>query len=128
MGEVWRARDPRLGREVAIKLLLAEVADDPSRLKRFVKEARAASALNHPSIVTIYDFGTTDSISWMAMELVQGRTLREILADGALPMKPLLQMAIQITDGLAKAHEAGMVQRGMRTANVVVTTERLEQI
>src|SRR5262245_42344757 len=92
MGEVWRAQDTRLGREVAIKVLLPDVSGDPSRLKRFEKEARSASALNHPSIVTIFDFGATGPISWMAMELVQGRTLREILADGALPMKRLLQM------------------------------------
>ena len=93
MGEVYRARDTRLDREIAIKVLPAEVASDASRLKRFEKEARSASALNHPNIVTIYDIGQTDSVSWMAMELVSGRTLREILADGALPVKRLLQIA-----------------------------------
>ncbi|HZL84316.1 MAG TPA: protein kinase [Candidatus Krumholzibacteria bacterium] len=128
MGEVWRAQDTRLGREVAIKVLLPEVADDPSRLKRFEKEARSASALNHPNIVTIYDFGTTDSVSWMAMELVQGRTLQEILADGALPIKRLLQTAVQITDGLAKAHEAGIVHRDLKPANVMVTKDGLVKI
>jgi len=128
MGEVWRARDTRLGREVAIKVLLAEVADDPSRLKRFEKEARSASALNHPSIVTILDVGTTDSVTWMAMELVQGRTLREILADGAMPMKRVLEVAVQVTDGLAKAHEAGIVHRDLKPENVMVTRDGLVKI
>ncbi len=128
MGEVWRAQDTRLGREVAIKVLLAEVAGDPSRLKRFEKEARSASALNHPSIVTIFDFGTTGSVSWMAMELVQGRTLREILTGGALPIKRLLQMAVQLTDGLAKAHEAGIVHRDLKPENVMVTKDGLVKI
>jgi len=128
MGEVWRARDTRLGREVAIKVLLAEVAGNPSRLKRFDKEARSASALNHPSIVTIFDIGTTNSVSWMAMELVQGRTLREILADGALPIGRLLQMAIQITDGLAKAHAAGIVHRDLKPENVMVTKDGLVKV
>src|SRR5262252_1837339 len=84
MGEVWRARDTRLSREVAIKVLPAEVAADPSRLKRFEKEARAASALNHPNIVTIYEIGTTDSVSWIAMERVDGKTLRDLLFAGAM--------------------------------------------
>src|SRR5262245_32802455 len=128
MGEVYRARDTRLGRDVAIKVLLAEVAGDPSRLKRFEKEARSASALNHPSIVTIFDVGTTDSVSWMAMELVQGRTLREILAEGARTIKRLLDMAIQITDGLAKAHEAGIVHRDLKPENVMVTKDGLVKI
>src|ERR1700674_2854184 len=79
MGEVYRARDTRLSREVAIKVLPAAVASDPERLKRFEKEARAASALNHPSIVTIYDVGQTEGVSWIAMELVDGKTLRELL-------------------------------------------------
>src|SRR5262252_4294807 len=79
MGEVYRARDPRLGREIAIKVLPAEVASDPSRLKRFEKEVRAASALNHPNIATIYDIGSGDSVSWIAMERVEGKTLRELL-------------------------------------------------
>src|SRR5215469_11940221 len=79
MGEVWRARDTRLSREVAIKVLPADVASDAGRLKRFEKEARSASALNHPNIVTIYDIGQAESISYIAMERVDGKTLREIL-------------------------------------------------
>ena len=104
MGEVWKARDTRLGREVAIKVLPAEVASDPSRLKRFEKEARSASALNHPNIVTIYDIGSVDSVSYIAMEKVDGKTLREMLFSGPLPMKRLLQVAAQIAEALARAH------------------------
>src|SRR6478672_3001887 len=90
MGEVYRARDPRLGREVAIKVLPTLVASDPDRLKRFEKEARSASSLNHPNLVTVYEIGESEGASYIAMELVDGRTLREILADGPLANKPLL--------------------------------------
>src|ERR1700726_4443383 len=128
MGEVWRARDTRLGREVAIKILPADVASDPGRLKRFEKEARSASALNHPNIVTIYDVGTSDSISWIAMERVEGKTLREVLFGGALPIKKLLPIAAQIADGLAKAHEAGIVHRDLKPENVMVTKDGLVKI
>src|SRR6185295_1049540 len=87
MGEVYRARDTRLGREVAIKVLPAGLAADRDRLARFEREARSASALNHPNIVTIYEIGSADSIAYMSMELVQGTTLRDLLAQGALAMK-----------------------------------------
>jgi Tol biopolymer transport system component len=128
MGEVWRARDERLAREVAIKVLPAEVSADPGRLKRFEKEARAASALNHPNIVTIYDIGTTDSVSWIAMEKVEGKTLREVLFAGALPVRRLLPIAAQIADGLARAHEAGIVHRDLKPENVMVTKDGLVKI
>src|SRR5262245_34582630 len=121
MGEVWRARDTRLSREVAIKVLPAEVASDPSRLKRFEKEARAASALNHPNIVTIYDIGFAESVSWIAMERVDGKTLRELLFAGPLPVKRLLAIAAQVADGLAAAHQAGIVHRDLKPENVMVT-------
>ena len=85
MGEVYRARDSRLKRDVAIKVLSESVASDADRRKRFEQEARSASALNHPNIVTIYDIGTSDSTVYIAMELVEGKTLREILHDGPLP-------------------------------------------
>src|SRR5712691_1873528 len=87
MGEVYRARDERLSRTVALKVLPGEISADKSRLERFEKEARAASSLNHPNIVTIYDIGTADSVSYIAMELVEGRTLREILAEGDLTVR-----------------------------------------
>src|SRR5213595_2104353 len=114
MGEVYRARDARLGREVAIKVLPVELSSDAGRLKRFEKEARSASALNHPNIVTIYDIGQSDFVSWIAMELVEGKTLRELLFAGPLPVKRVLAIASQVADGLARAHEAGIVHRDLK--------------
>src|SRR6266540_6891869 len=111
MGEVYRARDSRLGREVAIKVLPETLASDRDRLSRFEQEARSASALNHPNIVTIYEIGRVDSLSYISMELVQGRTLRELIAEGPLPARRLLALAAQIADALARAHEAGIVHR-----------------
>ena len=128
MGEVYKARDTRLSREVAIKVLPAEVASDGSRLKRFEKEARATSALNHPNIVTIYDIGETGSTHWIAMERVEGKTLRETLFGGALPMRKLLPIAAQIADGLARAHEAGIVHRDLKPENVMLTKDGLVKI
>ncbi len=128
MGEVYRARDTRLSREVAIKVLPAEVASDPSRLKRFENEARSASSLNHPSIVTIYEIGQEGSVSYIAMELVEGKTLRELVAAGSLPIKKLLQIGSQLADGLARAHEAGIVHRDLKPENVMVTKDGLVKI
>jgi eukaryotic-like serine/threonine-protein kinase len=128
MGEVWRARDTRLSRQVAIKVLPAEVSGDVSRLKRFEKEARAASALNHPNIVTIYDFGSSDSVSYIAMERVEGKTLRELLFTGPMPVKRLLPVATQVAEGLARAHEAGIVHRDLKPENVMVTKDGLVKI
>src|SRR5262249_1310771 len=123
MGAVYRARDTRLGREVAVKVLPAELAADASRLRRFGKEAAAASALNHPNIVTIHDVGSSDGVAWIAMERVDGKTLRELIARGALPVKRLLGLATQIADGLATAHSAGIVHRDLKPENVMVTGE-----
>jgi eukaryotic-like serine/threonine-protein kinase len=128
MGEVYRARDTRLGREVAIKVLPAELASDSERLRRFEKEARSASSLNHPSIVTIYDIGSEDSVSFIAMELVDGSTLRQLLASGPFPAKRTLKIAPQIAEGLAKAHEAGIVHRDLKPENVMVTKDGLVKI
>ena len=121
MGEVYKARDPRLGREIAIKVLPAEVASDPERFKRFEREARAASALSHPNIVTVFDVGTTDSVSYMAIELVDGKTLRDLLLPGPLPIRKLLDIAVQVADGLAAAHEMGIVHRDLKPQNVMVS-------
>jgi eukaryotic-like serine/threonine-protein kinase len=123
MGEVYRARDVRLGREVALKVLPAAVSSNEERLKRLDKEARSASSLNHPNIVTVYDIGESGGASFIAMEMVDGRTLREILTDGPLSPKRLLAIAAQLADGLAKAHGAGIVHRDLKPENVMVTRE-----
>ena len=128
MGEVYRAKDARLGRDVAIKVLPAELADNAERLKRFEKEARSASALNHPNIVTVYDIGATEGTSWIAMERVEGETLRKLLAAGPLPLKKLLAIATQIAEGLAKAHETGIVHRDLKPENVMVTKDGIVKI
>ncbi len=122
MGEVYRAKDLHLGREVAIKVLLRNVAADPNRLIRFEQEARAASALNHPNIVTIHEIGHHDGGPYIVMELVEGRTLRTLLAWGRPALtKRTLEYAAQIAEGLAKAHAAGIVHRDLKPENVMVT-------
>jgi Tol biopolymer transport system component len=123
MGEVYRARDTRLGREVAVKILPAAAAADSQWRERFEREARAASALNHPNIVTVHDVGTEGSTFYIAMELVEGQTLRELLRPGPLPRKKLLEAAAQIAEGLAQAHEAGIVHRDLKPDNVMVSRE-----
>jgi serine/threonine protein kinase len=123
MGEVYRARDTRLGREVAVKVLSPEFAADADRRKRFEQEARSASALNHPNIVTIHDIGSENATVYIAMELVDGRTLREVLHGGPLPTRKLLDLAYQMADGLAKAHAAGIVHRDLKPENVMVTKD-----
>jgi serine/threonine protein kinase/Tol biopolymer transport system component len=128
MGEVYRAKDERLGREVAIKVLPAALASDPERLKRFEKEARSASALNHPNIVTVYDVGSEAGVSYIAMELVSGDTLRALLTGGALPIKRLLATAALVAEGLAKAHESRIVHRDLKPENVMVTKDGLVKI
>jgi Tol biopolymer transport system component len=123
MGEVFRARDPRLGREVAIKVLPPSFSHDADRLKRFEQEARSASALNHPNIVTIHEIGSVDGTSYMAMELIDGVSLRETLASGPLPTKKFLDVAVQVAEALAKAHSAGIVHRDLKPENVMVTKD-----
>jgi hypothetical protein len=128
MGEVYRARDTRLGREVAVKVLPPSVSADSDRLRRFEKEAQSASSLNHPNVVTVFDIGESDGIAYMAMELVDGRTLRELLAEGALPPKRLLGIAAQLADGLARAHGAGIVHRDLKPENVMVRKDGFVKI
>jgi Tol biopolymer transport system component len=123
MGEVYRAKDPRLGREVAIKVLPPALSQDADRLRRFEQEARSASALNHPNIITIHEIGTADSTSYIAMEFVDGTSLRELLATGPLPAKKLFDLAVQIAEGLAKAHGAGIVHRDLKPENVMVSRD-----
>jgi len=128
MGEVFRARHLTLQRDVAIKVLPPDVADDRTRLARFVREARTASALNHPNIVTIYDVAEDKGTTYIAMELVEGRTLRELIAEGPVPITRALHWAEQLAAGLAKAHEAGIVHRDIKPANVMVTPDGLVKI
>jgi Tol biopolymer transport system component/tRNA A-37 threonylcarbamoyl transferase component Bud32 len=123
MGEVYKARDPRLNRDVALKILPAQVATDPVRRRRFEQEARAASALNHPNIVSVYDVGTEGDTSFIVTELVVGDSLRSVLQHGTLPMRKLLDLAVQIADGLAIAHAAGIVHRDLKPDNVMLTRD-----
>src|SRR5262245_55470254 len=128
MGEVYRARDTRLGREVALKALPDAVALDRDRLSRFEQEARAASALNHPNIVTVHDVGRENETAYIAMELVEGRTLRELGAAGPMALRRILGVAAQIAEGLAKAHAAGIVHRDLKPENVMVSKDGFVKI
>ena len=128
MGEVYRARDTRLGRELAIKILPTGMAKDRERLSRFEKEARIASALNHPNIITVYDIGWSGSIPYIALELVDGVTLRQRMDQGPLSIAEIIGLASQIADGLAKAHEAGVVHRDLKPENVMITKDGLAKI
>ena len=128
MGEVYRARDGRLGRCVAIKILPPALATDSDRLPSFEREARAASALNHPNIVTIYELGQDGSTHYIAMELVEGKTLRELLACGSLPIRKAIDIAAQVAEGLAKAHEAGVAHGDIKPANLMISQDGLVKI
>ena len=123
MGEVYRARDTRLGREVAVKVLPADRAADPDRRRRFEQEARSASALNHPNILTIHEVGSEGETTFIAMELVEGRTVRELVASGPVPTKKLLDVAAQTAEGLAKAHGAGIVHRDLKPENLMLSRD-----
>jgi serine/threonine protein kinase len=123
MGEVYCARDPRLGRNVAIKVLPAAFSADPDRLRRFEQEARAAAALNHPNILTVHEVGAHDGQPYVVSELLEGQTLRDALGHGALPVKTAVEYAVQICRGLGAAHERGIVHRDLKPENVFVTTD-----
>ena len=120
MGEVYRARDDRLGREVALKVLPADGMVDQSRRRRFLQEARAASALKHPAIVTIHDIVSVEGVDFIVMEYVAGKTLSEHIREGVLPLGETLRLAAQVADALAHAHAAGIVHRDLKPANVMV--------
>lgn len=128
MGEVFRARDPRLGRDVAIKVLPDAIAGDPVRLHRFEEEARATSALNHSNIVTIYEIGREGEQRFLVMELVEGETLRARLESGPLPPREAVRIAAQVAGGLAAAHGKGIVHRDLKPANIVVTPGGIAKI
>jgi tetratricopeptide (TPR) repeat protein len=123
MGEVYVARDPKLGRRVAVKLLPQRLAGDRDTLTRFTQEARSASALNHPNIVTIHEVGAHEGTPYIVMEYVEGHDLRSLVADGPLPVRKVLDIAVQIADGLAAAHERGIVHRDLKPENIMVTRD-----
>src|SRR5262245_37186912 len=123
MGEVYRARDPRLSREVAIKVLPASFSSDPDRLKRFEQEARAAGVLNHPNVTGVYDIGSHEGAPYVVQELLEGETLRAELAGGRFSPRKAIDYAIQISQGLAAAHEKGIVHRDLKPENLFVTKE-----
>ena len=123
MGEVYRARDSRLGRDIAIKVLPSAVAADADRLARFEQEARATAALNHPNILAVYDIGTADGTTFVVAELLDGETLRDVLAHGAPAMRQAIDYAVQIAHGLAAAHDKGIVHRDLKPENVFVTRD-----
>jgi len=121
MGEVYRARDERLQREVAIKVLRQEASADPDLQRRFALEARSASALNHPNILTVHDVGMEGGIPYIVSELVDGEPLGALIARGKMPVRKVLDLAVQVADGLAAAHQAGIVHRDLKPANLMVT-------
>ena len=128
MGEVYRARDERLQRDVALKILSTDVSGTGEPLRRFEQEARAASALNHPNIITIYDIGRVDSVAYIAMELIDGRDMRSLLSGDRLQLKNALRIAVKVADGLATAHDRGIVHRDLKPENVMVNRDGFVKI
>src|SRR6266480_1598055 len=121
MGEVYRARDTRLERTVAIKILPAHLSPDPVRKQRFEREAKTISSLNHPHICVLYDVGSQDGIDYRVMECVEGETLAKRLEKGALPLEQVLKYGAQIADALDKAHRSGVVHRDLKPGNIMLT-------
>src|SRR3954447_7900753 len=128
MGEVYRALDSRMGREVALKLVPAVVASDPDRRWRFEQEIRAAAALNHPNIAAIFDAAPNAEPPWLVMELVPGESLRSLLSRGAVPVRKVVEIATQIASGLAAAHTAGIVHRDLKPENIMLTPDGLIKV
>jgi predicted ATPase len=128
MGEVYRAQDTRLDRSIAIKILSPTFSADNDRLRRFEQEARSASALNHPNIITIYELGRDGSTHYIAMELVEGKTVRELMVAGLLPIRKAIEIAAQVADGLTKAHEAGIAHRDLKPENLMVSNDGFVKI
>jgi TolB-like protein/Tfp pilus assembly protein PilF len=123
MGEVYRARDTRLGREVALKVLPAALAKDPAHLARFEREARSVAALNHPNVVVLYSVEHADGVHFLTMELVEGESLARVVTTGGVPLRRVLDLAIPLADALAAAHERRIVHRDLKPANVMVTPQ-----
>src|ERR1700756_4446308 len=121
MGEVYRARDKRLERTVAIKILPAHLSSDPVRKQRFEREAKTISSLNHPHVCTLHDVGSQDGVDYLVMECVEGETLAKRLEKGALPLEQVLKYGMQIADALDKAHRSGVVHRDLKPGNIMLT-------
>jgi eukaryotic-like serine/threonine-protein kinase len=128
MGEVYLARDSRLGRKIALKVLLTEFTKDPSRLQRFEQEAKTASALNHPNIITIHEIGEFNSTHFITTEFIEGRTLRQIISKGKVSSLLAVEIAIQITSALAAAHEAGIIHRDIKPENLMVRPDGIVKV
>src|SRR3989442_7408255 len=122
MGEVYRARDTRLERTVAIKILPAQLSADPVRKQRFEREAKTISSLNHPHICVLYDVGSQDGVDYLVMECVEGDTLAKRLEKGPLALDQVLKFGAQIADGLDKAHRSGVVHRDLKPGNIMLTS------
>ncbi len=121
MGEVYKARDTRLDRTVAIKVLPSHLADKPQLRERFEREARTIASLNHPHICTLYDIGQQDGIHYLVMEYLEGETLAQRLDKGPLPLDQVLRYAIEISDALDKAHRQGVTHRDLKPGNIMLT-------
>src|SRR5262249_5167738 len=128
MGEVYRARDARLGRDVAVKVLPERLANTAKALARFEREAKALAALSHPNLVTIFDVGADRGISFAVMEFLAGETLRECLNRGTLKLARVLEIGIAIADGLAAAHSRGIIHRDLKPANIFLTSSGLVKV
>ena len=121
MGEVYRARDTRLGRDVAIKVLPAQLSQNPEVRQRFEREAKAISALSHPNICPLYDVGCENGVDFLVMEFLEGETLEQRLQKGALPTEQVLRYGVEIADALEKAHRLGIIHRDLKPGNVMLT-------
>src|SRR3989440_9476620 len=128
MGEVYLAQDAILGRKVALKILAAEFAVHPDRMRRFVQEAKAASALNHPNIITIYEIDETDSVHFIVIEFIEGETLRERMRLARMKFPEVLEVAIQIASALAAAHGAGIIHRDIKPDNVMLRRDGIVKV
>src|SRR6478735_1401281 len=128
MGEVYVARDPKINRDVAIKVLPADFSSDSERLRRFEQEAQAAGALNHPNILSVYDVSTHDGTVYVVSELLEGESLRDRIAGAALSQRKAIELAVQIAHGLAAAHEKGIVHRDLKPDNLFITRDERVKI
>src|SRR2546423_10049294 len=123
MGEVYHARDLKLQRDVALKVLPQDSSAGIERLRRFEQEARAASQLNHPNIVTVYDIGQIGDVTYIVMELVEGRNVRDLTAEREVPLKQVVRIGAKVAEGLAAAHERGIIHRDLKPENIMGTAD-----